>query len=437
MRKIIVIHFIVIFAFVLIAPANHTALCGTGKYYYTSVPPGEKDKYQSAEYRIWIPDNVKSIRGIIVHQHGCGRNGLSAPYDVHWQALAKKWDCALMGTFYYTGKSCESWYRPENGSGNAFQESIKKFADLSNHPELINAPWVLWGHSGGAFWVGKMLNLYPERIIAAFPRSGGEYNSNPEALSVPVMFNYGAGESGRVNGKTYFTPGREKNAIWSIAPDTTTAHGCGNSRLLAIPFFDACLAQRLSSSGIGYEGLKPMDRSKAWLGNPETHSITPASKYQENKNTASWLPDESTAKRWQELVKKGWVTDHTPPVSSPVNLKAKELGNTIVEIVWDALADLESGIKTFYIYRDGKKIGEFIGPNDNHNNKGFQFGNYGDDPIPEVFYRMPESWNPTEMKYIDRGLTPGNTYTYQISTANWSDLESAKSLPITIKLKEL
>ena len=35
-----------------------------------STKPGELDF--SANYTVWVPPGVKSLRGIIVHQHGCG-----------------------------------------------------------------------------------------------------------------------------------------------------------------------------------------------------------------------------------------------------------------------------------------------------------------------------------------------------------------------------
>jgi hypothetical protein len=54
----------------------------------------------AVSYTIWIPKDVKSLRGVIVHQHGCGegscRLGLTGAYDLHWQALAKEhaWHCS-------------------------------------------------------------------------------------------------------------------------------------------------------------------------------------------------------------------------------------------------------------------------------------------------------------------------------------------------------
>src|SRR4051812_19076373 len=62
--------------------------------YPASTQPGEL--IFKSVYRLWIPEGAKQLRAVIVHQHGCGvgswKNGLTAADDLHWQALAKKWD---------------------------------------------------------------------------------------------------------------------------------------------------------------------------------------------------------------------------------------------------------------------------------------------------------------------------------------------------------
>src|SRR5262245_46869551 len=70
--------------------------------YDGSAQPGEL-KF-AVNYTIWIPSDVKTLRGVIGHQHGCGegscKSGLTGAYDLHWQALAKKHDCALLAAAY-------------------------------------------------------------------------------------------------------------------------------------------------------------------------------------------------------------------------------------------------------------------------------------------------------------------------------------------------
>ena len=147
--------------------------------YETSDKPGELA--MPVTYTLWIPEGAKTLRGVIVHQHGCGKGsgvtGLTAAYDLHWQALARKWDCALLGPAYQqlTDTDCRHWCDPRNGSDATFQKALAHFAAESKHPELTTVPWCLWGHSGGGFWSSLMLTLHPERIAAIFFRSGSAY----------------------------------------------------------------------------------------------------------------------------------------------------------------------------------------------------------------------------------------------------------------------
>ena len=83
-------------------------------------------------YELWIPDGVKALRGIIVHQHGAGTTasieGSTAAHDLHWQALARKWDCALWGSSYHVQNekidtspgASELWFDPRRGSEKTF-----------------------------------------------------------------------------------------------------------------------------------------------------------------------------------------------------------------------------------------------------------------------------------------------------------------------------
>ena len=63
-----------------------------------AAPPYYRVRYEASEqagklpysvnYTIWIPENVKTLRGVVVHQHGCGegscKSGLTGAYDLHW-----------------------------------------------------------------------------------------------------------------------------------------------------------------------------------------------------------------------------------------------------------------------------------------------------------------------------------------------------------------
>jgi hypothetical protein len=98
--------------------------------------------------------------------------------------------------------------------------------------------------------------------------------------------------------------GRKKGAPIGIAPDPRTAHECGDSRYLAIPFIDACLAMRLPDKGSRDQTLKPVDMSQAWLVAFPGDAAQPAAAFRGNPNAAVWLPNEAVAKAWVDASAK-------------------------------------------------------------------------------------------------------------------------------------
>ena len=305
--------------------------------YEASTNPGELA--YPVSYTVWMPPGVKTLRGLIVHQHGCGegscKSGQTGAFDLHWQALAKKHGCALMAPSYeQPGKAdCQMWCDPRNGSDAAFQKALADLGAKSGHPELATVPWALWGHSGGGHWAGGMVLLHPDRIAAAWLRSGvpslqaaegkpAPYTIPDAACQVPVMCNLGTKEGvtvkdGRMSGvwpgvEVFFTAMRGKGALIGVAVDPLTGHECGNQRYLAIPWFDACLSARLpDKSG---DALKPMPTAEAWLaplylGEGEVVAPVPAAKYSGPIEKSVWLPGEAVAQAWTQYVKDTAVTD--------------------------------------------------------------------------------------------------------------------------------
>ncbi len=346
--------------------------------YPPSTQPGEL--VYGVTYTAWIPDGVKTIRGVIVHQHGCGKGacegGATAAYDLHWQALARKWDCALLGPSYHQeeGQDCRKWCDPRNGSEKTFLRALDDIAAKSGHAELAKAPWCLWGHSGGGFWASLMQVLHPTRIVAIWFRSGTAYATwekgdipkpviPDEALRIPMMGNPGAKEKDdkKFNGAwtgtlAMFHAYRGKGAPIGFAPDPLTSHQCGDSRYLAIPFFDACLDLRLPATDQpAGTALTPVDPQKGWLAPLLGHIAQPASEYRGKLEESVWLPDANVARDWSEYVQTGATTDTTAPPSPTAVVATPQDGAVL--LTWSAEADFESGLQQFIILRDGKDIG--------------------------------------------------------------------------------
>jgi hypothetical protein len=402
-----------------------------------SAKPGELTF--AATYHLWLPAGVKTVRGIIVHQHGCGEGSnkaaVTAADDLHWQALARKWDCALLGPVIHQPEAanCRLWCDPRNGSEQAFLRALADLARQSGHPEVATAPWCLWGHSGGGFWSSILQAKYPERIVAIWFRSGTAYSAwqksddpklvgqvpfvdlPPAAYEIPMMANPGTKENGdkRFNGAwtgglAMFKAYRAKGAPIGFAPDPLTSHQCGDQRYAAIAFFDACLALRLPTAG---NVLRKIDQSKGWLSPLLGTEAKPAGEYVGDKAESSWLPDAAFAKAWTEYVQTGSTKDTTPP-PAPFNVVTKA-GAEGVEITWDAHADFESGLRQFLVKKDGQVVGRVPErPTNPFGRPLVQGMSYGDTPVQPL----------GQMRFLDKGAKPGAKY--EIVAVNSVGLES-------------
>lgn len=405
--------------------------------YEASVKPGELAF--PANYTVWIPPGVKALRGVIVHQHGCGegscKSGLTGAFDLHWQALAKRHGCALLAPAYEQPEKgdCQLWCDPRNGSDAAFQKALTELGAKCGHPELATVPWALWGHSGGGHWAGGMVLLHPERIAAAWLRSGvpplkaaegrpAPYTIPEASLKVPVMCNLGTKEGvtvkdGRFAGvwpgvEIFFAEMRVKGALIGVAVDPLTAHECGNQRYLAIPWLDACLFARLPKKN--GEPLKPMPGAEAWiaplhLAEADIIAPVPAAKFTGALEKSVWLPNKTIAQAWAQYVQDTAVTDTTPP-PAPGNVQVK--GN---DITWEAEADLESGLAGFIIERDGQFLANV--PEAAKNPFGrpiFQSLQYSDTPTQPL----------VPMRFTDTKAEAGKTHQYRVIAVNTAGLKS-------------
>jgi hypothetical protein len=293
-----------------------------------------------------------------------------------------------------------------------------------------------------------MAGLHPDRVAVVFMRSGSAlmFLSHPEftrpdvpdaLYGIPMMCNPGVKEKPNIKVKpeddkrtpqekmkgpwlgniATVSEYRAKGAFIALAPDPRTGHECGDSRYLAIPFIDACLAMRLPDKGSKEQKLKPVDATKAWLGPLLSSDAVPAAEYQGNPAEANWLPNEAVAKAWMEYVKTGAVNDTTPP-PAPTDVQISAKADKGHEITWSAEADFESGIQQFIILRDGqelakvpqKPVGKFGRPL-------FQSMTYHDTPDQP----MPQ------MRYVDVSARADEKHSYSVVTVNSVGLKSKPS----------
>jgi hypothetical protein len=201
---------------------------------------------------------------------------------------------------------------------------------------------------------------------------------------------------------------RAKGAPIGFAPDPRTGHECGDSRYLAIPFFDACLAQRLPPRGSTAQTLRPVDEKAAHWAVLHGDKSVPAAEFAGERAESVWLPSAGVARAWSQYVKTGAVEDATPP-PAPTAVTAAASGDGPVELRWEAAADFESGLQGFIIRRDGqelarlpqKPVGRFGRPL-------FQAMSYHDTPEKPL----------PEMRYLDATAKPGAKHAYEVIAIN-------------------
>lgn len=396
------------------------------------------------QYTIWIPQEVETLRGVVVHQHGCGegscKSGLTGAYDLHWQALAQKHSCALLSPAYEQPQDavCRAWCDPRNGSAVTFDRALEDLGELSGHPELTSAPLAIWGHSGGGYWCGGMVLTQPERIAAAWLRSGvPAFELDPEradvvpfplpdnALEVPIMCNPGTKEGvtdkeGRFAkvwpaNVAFFEKVRGRGGLIGIAIDPLTAHECGNSRYLAIPWLDKCLQLRLPTDAGGQ--LRQISTTGAWLADPKSTVAVPAGNFGGDPLSLGWLPDAEIAKAWMQFRRDTDIPDTTPP---PPPTRVVLDGS---RLTWEATADLESGIGSFIVLRDGDLLAEVTGGQNRYGRAVFQGLQYSDTPLQPL----------VQMTYTGEVATSDNANRYSVITVNTVGLKSEPTRALAAK----
>jgi hypothetical protein len=417
-----------------------TPSSSAGRYLQLVYPPstGAGGLQLGVTYTLWIPDGIQTVRAVIVHQHGASipaaQAGATSAYDLHWQALAKKWDCVLLGPSYrvlndaidLTPGGAELWFDPRQGSDRVFLKALDEFAAKSGHAEIASVPWCLWGHSGGGIWSNVMSILHPDRVLAAFLRSGTAAMFRPKhefiqpivppaVYQIPTMVNFGVGERGRGPWDGSIATFEEYRA--QAAP--RTAHYCGDSRYLAIPFFEACLQMRLSEWA---NILKPVDLSSAWLAAPFGDAALPAGEFKDDPKKAIWLPNAAVAKAWMEYVRSGTVADtSTPP--APVNVRVKADANHGNEITWDTEVDMVSGLGGFIVLRDGQGIARLPSqtPKSVYGRPLFQGLSYHDTPVAPL----------PQMIHLDTSAKADVKHAYTVISLSGAGVPSVPSSPAT------
>jgi dienelactone hydrolase len=270
--------------------------------------------YDKAEFRLWYPADAGRLSAVLVLNPGSNGDARSAVDDSVWRDFATKHHLALVGT-HLTDKPhdqsfIEQYCDVSKGSGQALLDALGRFASRSGHPELANAPLLLWGMSAGGQFNYEFVAWKPERVIAFVVNKGGIYYSallSPAARRVPGMLFIGGKDlESRIETITgLFAVNRRGGALWALAEEPDAAHVVGRSRDLALMFYEDVLPLRLAQGVASVDGtvqLAPLVERAGFLGDFQSKAFDKQGDRDAPSHPTAWLPTERTAAGWKAMV---------------------------------------------------------------------------------------------------------------------------------------
>lgn len=354
----------ILFLALALAMASAGATIRDGLLLDLVIPPGEGDRFKRAEFSCWLPDASKPVKAVILHQHGCTSASPTkhppVTGDWHWRALARKHDAALLVPMYQAAKRCDEWNDPDSGSERALGAALEDFARRSGRAELKDTPWVLWGHSGGSSWSAQMIVRHPERVLAASFRGGchkqfGDPDFRKKFLAaargLPLLFVWGKRESVPASShhvswepmNTMFRELRMQGGRVTRVIDPRSEHGCDDSRLMSLNFFDAVLSGQAQPGALA--DMTTLEDRDANAANRRAAALT-------------WMPNAAFAKLWREFSKTGTLRPQKSPVQAP-ELQGWRAGDGAVKLAWRIVPELAGGLRAVRVHRDGRLWKEF------------------------------------------------------------------------------
>ncbi len=268
-------------------------------------PPG--NNYDIAQFRFWAPPDAGPLQAIAVLVPGSNGDGRAAADDSVWQAFAKSHHVALVACYFkdkqHAQNYIEAYVNVSQGSGQALLNAVNTFATRSKHPELATAPFLLWGMSAGGQFNYEFTAWKPERVAAFVVNKGGIYYSalvSPEARAVPgILFIGGKDLESRIwTVSGLFALNRRGGALWALANEPGAGHIVGQSRDVAITFYEDILPMRLGGPN---GALKPIPEKTGYTGDLKTMMFTAIGDSKVPTEPNSWLPTERVARAWQTM----------------------------------------------------------------------------------------------------------------------------------------
>lgn len=341
-------------------------------------------EYRDAEGKkgitLWIPPNVKYIRGVLFHGNPGGSGDTRGETrDLVLQEFAARFGFGVAGVTWFPGRQVRS------ETGKLILKVFEDWARMGKNPELANVPLITRGSSNAGVTAYAMACVAPERMICITPNVGPSYGQIPpddEVLQVPAWMHIGPYDPYFKNGlkdtQELFRITASKGPLWAWDAEQNKKHEIGHIDDVDMAYYETCIGLRLPPGADPRKGsvkLNPLKREDGWLADSSTWEntpggtqIAPASEYKGDPFKAVWLPNEEMAILYRAIasynnpltLRIANLQEVVNPNASGVMLRSK--GGKMVdpgaklELTCEPAANCD--FEKVEFYQCGKKIGE-------------------------------------------------------------------------------
>jgi len=299
-RVIVGIAFLVFRSAIAAAPATAEDILDEAS------PPGTN--FERAEFRLWLPAEAALVRGVLVLVPGSNDDGRAMVDDPVWRAFAVRQRLAVVACHFadrhHDQDFIEDYVYAAHGSGQALLDALTRLSRRAQHPELADAPLLLWGMSAGGEFNYEFTAWKPERVIAFVVNKGGIYYTaltSKAARAVPgLLFTGGLDLGSRTDTiKGLFALNRRAGALWALTEEPKAGHVVGRSRELALLYFEDVLALRVAEPG---SPLRAVQAGSGYLGDIRKRGLLPVRSATVTEADTAWLPTERVSRAWRSVV---------------------------------------------------------------------------------------------------------------------------------------
>lgn len=264
-----------------------------------SIIPRTGENFDTAAFRLWLPDQAGPVKGVAVVLDGINVDGRHLGGRAQWQNFAKKNSLALVSCYFKTDDLSPQniiYKRAEYGSGRALLAGLVALGKSSGHPEMGTVPLLLLGYSAGGQFSYSFAAFCPERVAAFVPNKSGNFLPAPNAAVRAIPGLFVTGEKDKIfpqqRTRDFVLQQRRLGARWCVALEPKFGHNTANANDLALPFFEAVMR--------GWE--RPEAEREGVAYDLDTKKLISAGVPPKGMTNTIWFPEEGILAVWEGFV---------------------------------------------------------------------------------------------------------------------------------------